>query len=56
MGRKVFDVFADEYIDEKDKDSFAPPERYREVTTKLILENGARWFANALVANVEERG
>ena len=39
---KIYDVFADEYIDEKDVDVNAPPERYKEVDDDLLINNAAR--------------
>lgn len=36
---KVYDRFADEYIDETEKDTIAPPERYIELSEELILQN-----------------
>jgi len=49
---KVYDVFEDKYIDEKDKDPCAPPERYKEITADMLIQNAARWFVDAYV---EER-
>ena len=45
---RVYDRFMDEYIDEMEKDPFAPPERYIELSIELILQNAARWFCQAL--------
>lgn len=45
---RVYDRFADEYIDEMEKDPFAPPERYIKLSEELILQNAARWFCQAL--------
>lgn len=45
---RVYDRFADEYIDEMEKDPIAPPERYIELSEELILQNAARWFCQAL--------
>ena len=45
---RVYDRFMDEYIDEMEKDPFAPPERYIELSEELILQNAARWFCQAL--------
>ena len=36
--RKVYDRFADEYIDESEKDPYAPPERYTEITEEYLLK------------------
>lgn len=44
---KVYDKFADEYIDEMEKEPTAPPERYIELSEELILQNAARWFCQA---------
>ena len=45
---RVYDRFADEYIDEKEKDPIASPERYIELSEELILQNATRWFCQAL--------
>lgn len=50
---KVYDVFADEYIDEREIDPIAPPERYKEITLDLIVQNAARWFIEGLSMNDE---
>ena len=52
--KKVYDRFADEYIDENDKSPFAPPERYTEITEKILVENAARWFLTALQRLLDE--
>ena len=46
---KVYDVFADKYIDRKDIDPIAPPERYKEITQDLLCKNAARWIKEALL-------
>lgn len=46
---KVYDVFTDEYIDRKDIDPIAPPERYKEITQDLLCKNAARWIEEALL-------
>ena len=46
--KKVYDRFADEYIDESEKSLYAPPERYIEITEEVLIENAARWFLTAL--------
>lgn len=43
----VYDVFTDKYIDELDIDPTAPPERYKEITEELLIQNAARWFVEA---------
>ena len=48
MSEKIYDVFADEYIDAEDKDPIAPPERYREITPEMLVQNAARWLCDAL--------
>jgi len=48
---KVYDVFADEYIDEEDMDVIAPPERYKPITPDIVIKNAARWICDALVEN-----
>lgn len=45
---KIYDVFADEYIDEKDVDVNAPPERYKEVDDDLLISNAARWIVEGI--------
>lgn len=52
--RKVYDRFADEYIDESEKSPYAPPERYTEITEELLVENAARWFLTALKRLLDE--
>ena len=42
--KKIFDVFADEYIDEEDVDVNAPPERYKEINIDLLITNAARYI------------
>ena len=51
---KVYDKFADEYIDEMEKEPSAPPERYIELSEELILQNAARWFCQAFVDDSAE--
>ena len=46
---KVYDVFADKYIDIIDIDPIAPPERYKEITQDLLCKNAARWIEEALL-------
>lgn len=53
---KIYDVFADEYIDEREIDPIAPPERYKEITLDLIVQNAARWFIEGLSMNDEVEG
>jgi len=45
---KVYDVFADEYIDAEEMDPAAPPERYKEITPDLLIKNAARWLREGL--------
>lgn len=45
---KVYDVFADEYIDVEGIDPIAPPERYKEITPDLLIKNAARWLREGL--------
>lgn len=45
---KIYDVFADEYIDEKDVDVNAPPERYKEVDVDLLINNAARYIVEEM--------
>lgn len=52
--RRVYDRFADEYIDESEKSPYAPPERYTEITEELLVENAARWFLTALKRLLDE--
>ena len=54
--RKMYDVFADEYIDETEIDPIAPPERYKEITPDLIAQNAARWLLEGLSMNDEAEG
>lgn len=41
---KVYDVFADEYIDREDMNLYAPPERYMEIDDNLLIKNATRWL------------
>lgn len=52
--KKVYDRFADEYIDESKKSPYAPPERYTEITEEVLVENAARWFLTALKRLLDE--
>ena len=52
--KKVYDRFADEYIDESEKNPYAPPERYTEITEEVLVENAARWFLTALKRLLDE--
>ena len=52
--KKVYDRFADEYIDESEMMPYAPPERYTEITEELLVENAARWFLTALKRLLDE--
>ena len=54
--KKLYDRFADEYIDESDKNPYAPPERYTEITEEILIENAARWFLTALKRLIDEDG
>lgn len=45
---KIYDVFADEYIDEEDVDANAPPERYKDVDYDLLINNAARWILEGI--------
>ena len=45
---RVYDTFRDEYIDAEDMNPIAPPERYVQITEGMLIENAARWLANAL--------
>ena len=45
---KIYDVFADEYIDEKDVDVNAPPERYKEVDADLLINNAVRYIVEEM--------
>lgn len=51
---RVYDSFADEYIDEKKKDPTAPHDRYIKLSEELILQNAARWFCQAFVDSAEK--
>ena len=53
---KIYDVFADEYIDETEIDLIAPPERYKEITPNLIAQNAARWLLEGFSMNDEAEG
>lgn len=48
MSEKVYDTFADEYIDIDEIDPIAPPERYMKVSPELLIKNAARWLTDAL--------
>ena len=52
--KKIYDRFADEYIDESEKNPYAPPERYTEITDEVLVENAARWFLTALKRLLDE--
>lgn len=52
--KKVYDRFADKYIDESEKCPYAPPERYTEITEEVLVENAARWFLTALKRLLDE--
>ena len=52
--KKVYDRFADEYIDESEKIPYAPPERYTEITEEILVENAVRWFLTALKRLLDE--
>ena len=52
--KKVYDRFADEYIDESEKSPYAPPERYTEITEEILVENAVRWFLTALKRLLDE--
>lgn len=45
---KVYDVFADEYIDREDMNLYAPPERYMEIDDNLLIKNATRWLNEGL--------
>ena len=45
---KVYDVFIDDYISREDMELNAPPERYIEITSDLLIKNAARWFIEGL--------
>ena len=45
---KIYDVFADEYVDEEDVDVNAPPERYKDVDADLLISNAARWIVEGI--------
>lgn len=45
---KVYDVFADKYIDECEMDLNAPPERYKKIDGNLLVENAARYIVKAM--------
>lgn len=51
---KVYDRFADEYIDREDMDLFAPPERYVEINNDLLIRNSARWLVEELKGGEQE--
>ena len=53
--KKLYDRFADEYIYESERDTFAPPERYTEITERILIDNAARWFLDALERLLLER-
>jgi hypothetical protein len=44
---KVYDTFADEYIDESEMEMIAPPERYVAITEEVLINNASRWFTEA---------
>lgn len=45
---KVYDAFIDDYIDRENMELNAPPERYMEITSDLLIKNAARWFIEDL--------
>ncbi len=49
--KKVYNIFADEYIDESKKSPYAQPERY----TKMLGENIARWLLKRLLKKEADR-
>lgn len=51
---KVYDRFADEYIDREDMDLFAPPERYVEINNDLLIRNSVRWLVEELKGGEQE--
>lgn len=51
---KVYDRFADEYIDREDMDLFAPPERHVEINNDLLIRNSARWLVEELKGGEQE--
>ena len=51
---KVYDVFADGYICREDMELNAPPERYIEITSDLLIKNAARWFIEGLKEGEQE--
>lgn len=51
---KIYDVFADEYIDEEDVDVNAPPERHKEVDVDLLINNAARWIVEGIMRTDEQ--
>lgn len=46
---KVYDAFIDDYIDRENMELNAPPERYMEITSDLLIKNAARWFVDGLM-------
>lgn len=48
----VYDTFADEYIDEKDMEMIAPPERYVPITTARYL--GGRVVYKVIIEDYED--
>ena len=53
---KVYDVFIDDYISREDMELNAPPERYIEITSDLLIKNAARWFIEGLKEGGEQNG
>lgn len=51
---KVYDRFADEYIDREDMDLFAPPERYVEINNDLLIRNSVRRLVEELKGGEQE--
>jgi hypothetical protein len=52
---KVYDRFAERYIDETEIEVIAPPERYVMVSEKLLIENAAKWIVEGLTQIDKER-
>lgn len=49
MDNSVYDVFEDKYIDRSEIDPIAPPERYKEITLKMLISNAERRLADEFV-------
>ena len=43
-------------IDELDIDPTAPPERYKEITEELLIQNATRWFVESFTNKADGGG